>query len=626
MNSRSGRLPLPTLAAFACAIAVLAVSTAGFRGFMSDDAFISLRYAERFLQGHGLTWNDGERVEGYTNLLWILGVSLFGRLGLDLITAARVLGFLGTAGAIAAVVWVYRSDTIRGVIPGLAGGLAIALAGPTVVWTVGGLEQPLLAGLLAWAIALSLPLLEEARPSPTKVLLPGLFLALVILTRADGAIFTVAAVLGIAAARGFTRDSLRIGAILAALPLLFFAGQLAFRLSYYGEWLPNSAYAKVAFTLVRIQNGVQYVLGALYLVGLLIPAALALRVTDIQRRRTVRFLGVVLAVWLGYVILVGGDLFPARRHLVPAVVALAYLATIYVASRVPAEGSLEPVLRENAILLAALAIALVMDPMNVAASEEKWEWDGQAVGGLLATSFGAKKPLLAVDPAGCMPYFSKLPSVDMLGINDHYLARHRPADFGTGYLGHELGDGAYVLSRKPDLVLFNVPAGGMKPKFRSGVEMMNDPQGEFASTFRAVTLECGPPPRVTSIIWMRTEGGPIGIERSDDRIRIPGYLFSGNIRSRARLDGQGRLGVAVLPETSAELAGLSVPPGKWTVRVEGVGGEISMYVENARTGDIFASGPSGVTFALEAPAKVSIRLRTQEADGAHVHQVLLIRS
>ena len=118
MISRSGRLPLPTLAAFACAIAVLAVSTSGFRGFMSDDAFISLRYAERFLQGHGLTWNDGERVEGYTNLLWILGVSLFGRLGLDLITAARVLGFLGTAGPIAAVVWVHRSDTIRGVLPG----------------------------------------------------------------------------------------------------------------------------------------------------------------------------------------------------------------------------------------------------------------------------------------------------------------------------------------------------------------------------------------------------------------------------------------------------------------------------------------------------------------------------
>ncbi|MGB5702608.1 MAG: hypothetical protein WBM48_07315, partial [Polyangiales bacterium] len=38
-----------------------------------DDAFISLRYAQRLLEGHGLTWTDGPPVEGYSNLLWVLG-------------------------------------------------------------------------------------------------------------------------------------------------------------------------------------------------------------------------------------------------------------------------------------------------------------------------------------------------------------------------------------------------------------------------------------------------------------------------------------------------------------------------------------------------------------------------
>src|SRR5687768_11268585 len=37
-----------------------------------DDAFISLRYADRLVAGDGLTWTDGERVEGYSNLLWVL--------------------------------------------------------------------------------------------------------------------------------------------------------------------------------------------------------------------------------------------------------------------------------------------------------------------------------------------------------------------------------------------------------------------------------------------------------------------------------------------------------------------------------------------------------------------------
>jgi len=34
-----------------------------------DDAFISFRYAHNLVQGHGLVFNPGERVEGYTNFL-----------------------------------------------------------------------------------------------------------------------------------------------------------------------------------------------------------------------------------------------------------------------------------------------------------------------------------------------------------------------------------------------------------------------------------------------------------------------------------------------------------------------------------------------------------------------------
>jgi hypothetical protein len=36
--------------------------------FLADDALISLRYANRLLEGNGLTWTDGHPVEGYSNL------------------------------------------------------------------------------------------------------------------------------------------------------------------------------------------------------------------------------------------------------------------------------------------------------------------------------------------------------------------------------------------------------------------------------------------------------------------------------------------------------------------------------------------------------------------------------
>lgn len=628
--STAARLPLLLWAiGFAGAIAVLAAGTWIYRQFMADDAFISLRYADRLLEGRGLTWNDGEFVEGYTNLLWILGCALLGRLGMDLVWAARVLGLLGTTAAIAAVLWVYRARTIRDALPGFAGGLAVALSGPIVVWTFGGLEQPLLAGLLAWALALSFPLLENPRPKAVQVLLPGFLYALIVLTRADGALFTFAACLGLVAARELTRDSLRTGALLVLIPLLFFAGQVAFRQAYYHEWLPNSAFAKVGFSIVRSWTGIQYVMGAFYLAGIVVPAVLAFRAAAAEPvRGRVRFLGVVLAVWLGYLVLVGGDLFPGRRHLVPAVIPLVYLAAIFLASRVPARGSLRPALAGIALCLLALGVAQLVDPTNAAARRERWEWDGEVVGKALATAFGAKQPLLAVDPAGCLPYFSRLPSVDMLGINDHYLAHHRPPDFGKGPLGHELGNGAYVLSRKPDLVLFNLPTGGRIPTLRSGVEMMADPRAAFTSTFRPVTLECERPMHVVSVIWMRTEGGAIGIERTEGRIRIPGYLFSSNEASRARLDGEGRMGVQVLPGRVAEFSDLRVPPGRWTLRVESSGGPLTTSVETMRTGEPLSLGDTGATFSNAATgvSDLKIWLGTLDPAGAHVREIVLERA
>src|SRR5574339_584219 len=41
-----------------------------------DDAMISMRYAWNFSHGHGLVWNQGEYVQGYTNLLMVLIMSL----------------------------------------------------------------------------------------------------------------------------------------------------------------------------------------------------------------------------------------------------------------------------------------------------------------------------------------------------------------------------------------------------------------------------------------------------------------------------------------------------------------------------------------------------------------------
>src|SRR5262249_42531018 len=130
-----------------------------------------------------------------------------------------------------------------------------------------------------------------------------------------------------------------------------------------------------------------------------------------------------------------------------------------------------------AILATPAAVAALLylgprDPTYLASRTERWEWDGQKVGAMLATAFSAQQPLLAVDAAGTLPYFSDLPVVDMLGLNDRWLPLHPPRNFGTGYMGHELGNGAYVLSRQPDLVIPCVATGGLHGCFRSGNELL----------------------------------------------------------------------------------------------------------------------------------------------------------
>ena len=53
--------------------------------FIQDDAFISFRYAENFVNGYGFTWNPGVFLEGYTNFLWTVLMTFPIALGIDVV-------------------------------------------------------------------------------------------------------------------------------------------------------------------------------------------------------------------------------------------------------------------------------------------------------------------------------------------------------------------------------------------------------------------------------------------------------------------------------------------------------------------------------------------------------------
>src|SRR3954469_12755146 len=88
--------------------------------FIIDDAYISFRYAENLVAGHGLVFNPGERVEGYTNFLWVLIIAAVHALGGESLASAKLLSTLANGVTLALVTWTAARWWPRPAFPGLA--------------------------------------------------------------------------------------------------------------------------------------------------------------------------------------------------------------------------------------------------------------------------------------------------------------------------------------------------------------------------------------------------------------------------------------------------------------------------------------------------------------------------
>ncbi|HZD75401.1 MAG TPA: hypothetical protein VE218_00255 [Acidobacteriaceae bacterium] len=311
-----------------CALA-LALQIYHFWPFMTDSAYISLRSSERAIEGYGLSWNDlRPAVDGFGNLLWVLLCAGLGGLGMKLEPAAHLLGIVSTVAGIAAVAaQVYRDYPAKlRFLSALSACLALSLSAPIAVWSLGGLEQPLLAALLAWAAYFGIRWVTTAKARPRDADAMGLLLGLAVLSRADAVLFTGLFYAGAVLADGVRPRTLIARARLLPIPILFFAGQEIFRREYYGAWLANTGYVTVDFTH-RLYTGLHYELygGRSEFVFLLLAAVGCVALWIAGKRKQVIFLGTVSAGWLLYILTVGGDIFPSYRHLVPVMALMGFL-------------------------------------------------------------------------------------------------------------------------------------------------------------------------------------------------------------------------------------------------------------------------------------------------------------
>ncbi len=569
--SRDRRI-LPALLFFTVAGA-LAGHAAYYYPFFADDAFISLRYASRFIQGLGLTWTDGEPVEGYTNFLWVLINAAFGALGVDLIVSARSIGFIGALGAIIAVSVDpgdrFRLDPIRL----LSGGLLLALSAPLAVWSIGGLEHGFMAGVLVGALIFLLRGLQSPKPFRRDVWISSFLFALLALLRADGIGLLCAAIVGVVVSRGITLSSIKSCVVLSVLPALFLSGQLIFRIAYYNDYLPNTAYVKVSLSWLRFEYGLEHVAQGLFafgiLYGLVVLSVILFFRSDARSRCRDRLLVPlsISALWTVYLAIVGGDIFPGWRQLLLAIAPLTLIvadSATYITSKITRYRIVAGVCWVG-LLCAHLGLQM-FDSDNQRAKAERWEWDGYPVATFLKRAFSHHRPLLAVDAAGALPYWSELPALDMLGLNDAHIARNPPTSFGSIAIGHDLGDGHYVWRRKPDIIVFFLPFGRREPEFLSGKQLKAKPA--FDRTYQFVRVQGIGGTRAIGELYIRYKDGPLGVQRDSGTIRIPGYLFSGITPTGAHLDSANRVFTPVTASHPGRMDKLFLNAGAWQLSTD----------------------------------------------------------
>ncbi|UCE25777.1 MAG: hypothetical protein JSU74_06985 [Candidatus Zixiibacteriota bacterium] len=615
------------------ALVILGIHANYYLPFISDDALISLRYAERLADGKGLNWTDGKPVEGYSNLLWILLLLPGAWLGADLIVVSRVLGFVCNGLLIAAVIY-YTS--LMGPVragPASIGALTLALAVPVAVWSIGGLEQPLAACLLAWAIVLCLQCVKEDKASSKYLWGASLCLALLSITRLDGILFTGALVAGVIIVRGLSKRWLSFGLRLMMLPVLFYICQQIFRMVYYGEWVANVALVKISPSWHHISAGADYLMRGLWVLSpiseiviiFVITILIRWRRVDKSRRERVVFLAVPLIFWAGYLVFIGGDVFPAWRHVLLLIAVLAPLAAEtadWLEQRTNTRNG-------KAVQYAVWALCFIVfgriqfsDAENRRAVEERWEWDGQVIGLMLKDGFGTQQPLIAVTAAGCLPYWSELPSIDMLGLNDYHIPRNPPDDFGQGWIGHELGVGDYVLSRQPDLIFFCGPSGSAKACFKSGKQMQS--RRQFYEQYTPTIFEGREPRMHQSLVWVRRYSEKIGIQQTDSLIVIPAYLVNGMARCVSYLNEDNNFELFLTRGTPAGIADLNVPAGNWQVDVR-PSAAVWVTIERRDNRRVMSEGEAPCPLILSEPANVNISLRPNADRQVQIERLVIRR-
>ncbi|MFN3201423.1 MAG: hypothetical protein ACE366_23680 [Bradymonadia bacterium] len=468
MRTRSSITPLAVLILVSGAL----VAHAMVFNFINDDAFISFRYADNLVRHGELVFNVGERVEGYTNFLWTMMMAGVMALGLDPVPWSKGLGVVLAV----LTLWVIARFTSRrneGLTLWDAVAPALLAAAPAYAcWSTGGLETQLFTftATMGWT-----GYLTERREGRTRST-SGIWFALCAMTRPEGMLlFGLTGLHRIGMLIGEARSGGRfmptVGDwVWGAGFALVFVPFYAWRWVYYGWPFPNTYYVKTGASGFW-GPGWNYFWSWVETHHLwLLPLIVAFkRLAPPPGQRALMALGGLYTLGVGlHVVRVGGDFMALHRFFVPLMPLLAVMAAEGI--RGGTEALLASGVSRLRLSLGAGALSLmvlygvgVTDKNALKVGSEGgvdsigWlnMFAGQctAIGKHLAT-IAPPEASLATTAAGIIPYYSRLYTLDVLGLNDEWIAHNveprgkRPGHTKSAPL-------SYILEKQVDYLIYH---------------------------------------------------------------------------------------------------------------------------------------------------------------------------
>ncbi len=261
--------------------------------WVAEDAYIPFRVLDNFLNGYGLRWNVGERVQTYTDPLYLGLVTIATWLSGNVYLSAIAVSFFLT---LTAFVLITRGASDIGVVTATA---ALIFSKAFVDFSISGIENP------ATHCAIAAYLYFYWRRRDAFIL--TLIAALAATNREDAILFFLPSLAVV-----YFRTGRRVWkpALLGWMP---FAGWLVFSTFYYGFPFPNTAYAKLHTGIpprdMIFQGIVYYTNGLRFDTCTLFVIFLGLAVAYYARERALAA-GVLLN--LIYIVRVGGDYMSGR--------------------------------------------------------------------------------------------------------------------------------------------------------------------------------------------------------------------------------------------------------------------------------------------------------------------------